>query len=115
MTKVLPGQCSHNLGEYPCRKVWDPDGWDEHELDRLKEEGMRLIQVQEEWSDGEPLSGRDKLSPLNPAGFRRFVEMVHTRGMKLLVYAEVKRRGGIVKVHYGAGDHPRVKSKVYDY
>jgi len=87
ITDYLPGQCSYNLGEYPCRKPWDPDEWDEHELDKLRDEGIGLIQVQEEWNDSQRLFGADKLSPLNPAGFRRFVEMVHRRGMKLIVYA----------------------------
>jgi hypothetical protein len=82
----LPGQCSYNLGEYPCLKPWNPDEWDEEELDRLREAGIQLIQVHEEWNDSLRLFGGDKFSPLNPAGFRRFVEMVHRRGMKLLVY-----------------------------
>jgi hypothetical protein len=87
VTDYLPGQCCYNLGEYPCRKPWDPDDWDEQELDRLREHGIRLIQVHEEWSDSQRLYGADKLTPLNPAGFRRFVEMVHRRGMRLIVYA----------------------------
>jgi len=73
-------------GRIPCRKPWDPDDWDEQELDRLREHGIRLIQVHEEWNDSQRLFGGNKLAPLNPAGFRRFVEMVHRRDMKLLVY-----------------------------
>ena len=87
ITDYLPGQCCYNLGEYPCRKPWDPDEWDAAELDKLKEQGIRLIQVHEEWADPLRLFGADKLSPLNPAGFRRFVDMIHQRGMKLIVYA----------------------------
>ena len=83
----LPGQCSYNLGEYPCRKPWDPDDWDERELDRLQEHGIQLIRVHEEWNDPLRLFGGHKFDALNPAGFRRFVEMVHRRGMKLIVYA----------------------------
>jgi hypothetical protein len=87
ITSYLPGQCCYNLGEYPCRKPWDPDEWDEQELDRLRDHGIRLIHVHEEWSDSQRLFGGHKLAPLNPAGFRRFVDMVHRRGMKLIVYA----------------------------
>jgi hypothetical protein len=87
ITSYLPGQCCYNLGEYPCKTPWDPDDWDERELDRLKEHGIRLIHVHEEWNDSQRLFGGHKLAPLNPAGFRRFVEMVHHRGMKLIVYA----------------------------
>src|SRR5512135_1032666 len=32
-----------------------------------------------------------------------------------LIYEEVKRRGGIVKVHCGAADRPQTDLKVYDY
>lgn len=86
ITGYTPGQCCYNLGEYPWVKPWDPDDWDERELDRLRDHGIRLIQVHEEWNDSQRLYGGDKFSPANPAGFRRFVEMVHRRGMKLLVY-----------------------------
>ncbi len=87
ITSYLPGQCVYNLGEYPCRKPWDPDGWDERELDRLRDHGIELIQVHEEWNDSQRLFGGHKFAPLNPAGFRRFVEMVHRRKMRLIVYA----------------------------
>ncbi len=86
VASYLPGQCVYNLGEYPCRKIWDPDEWDERELDRLREHGIRLLHVHEEWNDVLRLFGQDKFTPANPAGFRRFLDMVHARGMKLLVY-----------------------------
>ncbi len=86
VTGYLPGQCCYNLGEYPSRQPWEPDDWDEQELDRLRDQGIRLIQVHEEWNDSQRLFGSHKLAPLNPAGFRRFVDMVHRRGMKLIVY-----------------------------
>lgn len=87
VTSYLPGQCCYNLGEYPCRKPWDPDDWDEQELDRLRDHGIRLIHLHEDWNDSQRLFGGHKLAPLNPAGFRRFVQMVHRRGMKVIVYA----------------------------
>lgn len=86
VTSYLPGQCVYNLGEYPCRKPWDPGPWDEQELDKLQAQGIQLIQVHEEWNDSQRLFGSHKLDALNPTGFRRFVEMVHRRGMKLIVY-----------------------------
>ena len=87
ITGYLPGQCVYNLGEYPCREPWDPDEWDEAELDKLRDHGIGLIQVHEDWNDSQRLHGGHKFAPLNPAGFRRFVDMVHRRGMKLIVYA----------------------------
>jgi len=86
ITNYLAGQCTYNLGEYPSLKVWDPDEWDEHELDKLRAHGIELIQVHEEWNDSQRLFGGNKLAPANPAGLRRFVDMVHKRGMRLLVY-----------------------------
>ncbi len=82
----LPGQCCYNLGEYPARKIWDPDEWDERELDALHAQGIRLLQVHEEWNDSQRLFGGHKLTAANPAGMRRFVDMVHRRGMKIIVY-----------------------------
>lgn len=86
VTSYLPGQCSYNLGEYPCLKPWDPDDWDEQELDRLHAQGIELIQVHEEWNDPLRRYGGNKLAPLNPTGLRRFIEMVHRHGMRLIVY-----------------------------
>ncbi|MHB8865120.1 MAG: hypothetical protein ACYC6N_22285 [Pirellulaceae bacterium] len=87
ITNYLPAQCGYNLGEYPCRQPWDPDEYDEQELDRLKEHGIQLIQVFDEWNDSLRLHGGDKYTALNPEGFQRFCGMVHRRGMKVLTYA----------------------------
>jgi hypothetical protein len=83
----LPAQCVYNLGEYPSREPWAPNEYDEQELDRLKDHGIQLIQVMDEWNDRYGLFGRNKLTAVNPEGFRRFVDMVHQRGIKILAYA----------------------------
>jgi len=83
----LPAQCVYNMGEYPSRKPWEPEEYDEQELDRLKAHGIQLIHVMDEWNDRYGLFGGNKLTAVNPQGFRRFVEMVHRRGMKILAYA----------------------------
>jgi hypothetical protein len=87
VTKYLPAQCVYNLGEYPCREPWNPDEYDERELDRLQAHGIQLIQVMDDWSDQLRLCGGHKLTAINPDGFRRFVRMVQQRGMKVLAYA----------------------------
>jgi hypothetical protein len=87
VTDYLPAQCCYNLCEYPRRDPWEPDDYDAQELDRLKAHGIQLIQVMDEWNDSLRLCGGHKLTALNPAGFRRFVKMVHQRGMKILAYA----------------------------
>jgi len=86
ITDYLPGQVAYNLGEYPCRKPWDPDVWDERQLDEMQAAGIELVQVMEEWNDLLRLFGADKFTPVNEPGFRRFVRMVQSRGMKLIVY-----------------------------
>jgi hypothetical protein len=87
ITNYLPGQCSYNLGEYPCRKIWEIDERDATELDQLKQQGIGLIQLHEEWNDSQRLYGATKYTPLNPRGFHQFVDLVHQRGMKVIVYA----------------------------
>lgn len=86
ITDYLPGQCCYNLGEYPSRKPWSPDDYDEQELDRLRTHGIQLVQVFDDWNDSLRLFGGTKYTPTNPAGFRRFVKMVHRRAMKLIPY-----------------------------
>lgn len=87
ITDYLPAQCVYNLGEYPSRTPWEPGEYDEQELDRLKDHGIQLIHVMDEWNDRYGLFGRNKLTAVNPDGFRRFVAMVHARGIKILAYA----------------------------
>ncbi|MFZ2642441.1 MAG: hypothetical protein WA117_15705 [Verrucomicrobiia bacterium] len=87
VTNYLPAQCVYNMGEYPSRKPWEPGEYDEQELQRLKDHGIQLIHVMDEWNDRYGLFGGNKLTAVNPEGFRRFVAMVHKHGMKILAYA----------------------------
>src|SRR5438270_10026167 len=50
ITNYIPGQVSYNLGEYPSRKPYNPGEYDENELDRLRDGGIRLIQIMEDWT-----------------------------------------------------------------
>ena len=86
ITDYLPAQCCYNLGEYPARKPYDPDEQDEQELDRLKEHGIQVLQVFDDWNDSLGLFGGDKYTACNPKGYRRFIDMAHRRGMKVLTY-----------------------------
>lgn len=87
ITGYIPGQVAYNLAEYPCRKPYDPDEYDERELDRLRDGGIRLIQIMEEWNDLLRLFGGNKFTAVNPPGLRRFIDMAHRRGMKVILYA----------------------------
>jgi hypothetical protein len=86
ITSYEPSQCCYNLGEYPSTIPWDPGEYDEQELDRLKAIGIQILQVFDDWNDSLRLFGGDKYSAVNPQGYRRFIEMAHRRGMKVLTY-----------------------------
>jgi len=86
ITSYLPAQACYNLSEYPSRTRWEPNEYDEQELDRLKDHGIQLIQVFDDWNDSLRLFGGHKLRAVNPDGFRRFVHMVHNRGMRIIAY-----------------------------
>lgn len=114
VTNYLPAQCCYNLGEYPAVKPWDPGEPDEQELDRLQAIGIQVLQVFDDWNDSLRLFGGDKYSAVNPPGYRRFLEMAHRRGMKVLTYAspcflqqtdpdfnpDWRREGDVLKVGY---------------
>ena len=87
VTDYLPAQCCYNLGEYPSHKPWTIGLYDEEELDRLRDHGIQLIQLFDEWADPLRLFGGDKFTPADPGVVRRFIEMAHQRGMKVLPYA----------------------------
>jgi hypothetical protein len=86
ITSYLPAQATYNFGEYPARSPWKIDEYDEQELDRLRDHGIQIIQVFDDWNDSIRLFGGDKYSAVNPAGFRRFIELAHDRGIKVLPY-----------------------------
>lgn len=87
ITGYIPGQTAYHLGEYPAKRPYQlGTDYDEQELDRLHKGGIRLVQVMEDWNDLLRLYGGNKFTAVNDSGLRRFIEMVHRRGMKLLLY-----------------------------
>ncbi len=86
VTDYSPGQVTYNLGEYPARSPWAVGAEDERILEEYAAAGISLVQLHEEWNDAERLFGGDKFTPVNPAGLRRFLEMAHARGMRVLLY-----------------------------
>ena len=87
VTGYMPAQCCYNLGEYPAREPWTIGPYDEEELDRLRDHGIQLIQLFDEWADPLRLFGGDKFTPVDPAAIHRFIDMAHERGMKVMPYA----------------------------
>jgi hypothetical protein len=87
VTNYLPAQCVYNLGEYPAEKPWSVEPHDVEELQRLRDHGIQLIQLFEEWVDPLRLFGGDKFTPARPAELRRFVDLAHQNGMRVIPYA----------------------------
>ena len=83
----LAGQVTYNLGEYPARFSIAPTEYDEQLLREFAEHGVTLIQLHEDWNDSQRCLGADKLSSHDPDGLHKFVELVHTLGMKVILYA----------------------------
>ncbi|MCX5757094.1 MAG: hypothetical protein NTU83_01015, partial [Candidatus Hydrogenedentes bacterium] len=80
----------------------------------MRDHGIQLIQLFDDWNDSLRLFGGHKLRAINPEGFRRFVGMVHQRGMKVIAYistgfiqrtdpdfrAEWSRKGDFLELGY---------------
>ncbi|MBK9169127.1 MAG: hypothetical protein IPM24_16915 [Bryobacterales bacterium] len=82
----IPGQAFYNLAEYPLRPAVYPDRDDESRLAALASAGVGLVQLHSEWSDPGRLFGGDPFTPADPAGFRRFVQLCHEHGLKVICY-----------------------------
>lgn len=83
----LSGQCIYNLGEYPTRFSIAPTEYDNKLLAELAENGVKLIQIHEEWNDSIRRLGADKLSCHDPEGMKKFVALCHSFGIKVIPYA----------------------------
>jgi hypothetical protein len=82
----LAGQVIYNLGDYPAKFSIEPTEYDFHLIKRLAASGAKLIQVHEEWNDAIRIHGADKWSSHDPAGMRKFIELCHYFGIKIIPY-----------------------------
>ena len=83
----MPGQATYNLGDYPARFSIAPTEYDYEMLKNLSENGVELIQVHEEWNDSIRHLGATKHTSHDPDGMKRFVDLCHSFGIKIIPYA----------------------------
>ena len=82
----LAGQVIYNLGEYPKRFSIAPTEYDRELLKTFAGHGVGLIQLHEEWHDSQRLLGGDKYTSHDPEGLRELIDVVHSLGMKIILY-----------------------------
>jgi len=82
----LPGQVTYNLGEYPQRFSIEPTTYDIELLTEFAKHNVGLIQIHEEWNDPLRVLGADKFTSHDEEGFRHFIKLVHSLGMKIIPY-----------------------------
>jgi hypothetical protein len=80
ITNYIPGHALYDVQN----KNWEPDDRDEKALKKFHDAGIGLIQPWSNWADSS--WGKNHLVAQNPAGFRRFVELAHKVGLKVIPY-----------------------------
>ena len=83
----LPAQATYNLGDYPAGFSMEPTEYDYNMLRDMAENGVQMIQLHEEWNDAIRRFGADKFSSFDPEGLKRFVDLCHSFGLKVIAYA----------------------------
>ena len=82
----IPGQAIYNLGDYPKPFSIAPTDYDAVRLKGLAENGFGLIQIHEEWNDPIRRFGADKYTSHDPDGLKKFIELAHSFGIKVIGY-----------------------------
>lgn len=81
-----PGNVSYFLGEYPLKFSIEPTEYDYGTLKKYSELGITYIKVHEEWNDSIRVLCADKFTTHDDRGFRKFIDMCHSFGLKILPY-----------------------------
>lgn len=82
----LFGQAIYNLGDYPVRFSIAPTEYDVDMITDMAANGVKLIQIHEEWNDAIRVLGADKFSCFDPDGMRKFIDLCHYVGIKIIPY-----------------------------
>lgn len=82
----LPGQAVYNLGDYPTPFSIAPTEYDYNTVKEMAENGVKLIQIHEEWNDSIRHLGADKYTCHDPEGLEKFIDLCHSFGIKIIPY-----------------------------
>lgn len=82
----ISGQAIYNLGDYPARVSAEPTEYDIKLVKSLSENGVKLIQLHEDWNDACRYYGGDKFNAVDREGTRKFVKLCHDNGIKVIAY-----------------------------
>ena len=80
-----PGIIRYQFGHYPAKQAHNPSDKDWGLLDIYAKAGMKFI-VLWNWSDWFGLDYPDMFEPMNPKGFKLFIDECHARKLKVLPY-----------------------------
>ncbi|MBE6629326.1 MAG: hypothetical protein E7624_00570 [Ruminococcaceae bacterium] len=83
----LSGQVIYNMGEYPAKFSMAPDEYDYNLLKGFADQGIGLVQIHEEWNDSIRRFGGHKYTCHDPEGFKKFIDLCHSLGLKIIAYA----------------------------
>ena len=82
----MAGQAIYNLGDYPAKFSIEPTEYDYSMLKDMAKNGVKLIQIHEEWNDPIRHFGADKFSTFDPEGLTHFIDLCHSFGIKIIPY-----------------------------
>jgi hypothetical protein len=81
ITNYIPGHCVYGLQG----KDLEPNEQDDRQLAAMRRNGIGIIQVWSRWWQS-CWGGKPMYQAANPDGFRRFIDLVHSHGMKIIPY-----------------------------
>lgn len=82
----LPGQVVYSLSDYPYKASFAPTEYDVELVRELARRGVGLIQLHEDWNDAARVHGADKYSCYDPEGLKKFIDLCHSEGIKIIPY-----------------------------
>ena len=86
ISDYISGQAIYGLGDYPAKVSAKPTEYDRKLIAQMAENGVKLIQLHEEWNDACRLYGADKFSAVDEEGMKEFVALCHSYRIRVIAY-----------------------------